>query len=458
MKNKILLTLLLFSAFFIACNNLDDVDATFRLDPENAIVDAESAQNILNGVYSKLRELDFVVGVNRTGSALGLSFIGFGTEVDLETNMPNTGGSLVSGLYGGCYSLIQEANVFLENIASVEDNVLGGTDAKNSLIAEARFLRALGHFYLLRSFARFDDLSSEFGISLRASSATDGTPVARSSVSESYDFINEDLDFVIANTLETDSYRANVWAAIGLKAKVKLYQKEYAEAQDLALQVINGSGRDFPSAFRETFSFLNASNNVVPAHESVSLLFGPFTNSDSELLSLVSNSNFFNTIYFDTAFASFDPRLPILSDTNKGFGILSFNPLTFNAPTLVLLRLEEIYLIHAEAAARENSGVDAVALGSLNAIRTRGAVGLPPLSPSSKAELLESIRMEKLLELATETGEEFYDIVRYHREGDLEASNVKPTLTNEDFFVLPIPDSELLNPGANATIVQNPGY
>mgnify|MGYP000624002239 CR=1 FL=1 len=59
---------------------------------------------------------------------------------------------LICGL--AVIKLINAANGVIKQIAEVDDNEFVG-DRKNEIIAEARWLRAYGHYNLLRYFAQF---------------------------------------------------------------------------------------------------------------------------------------------------------------------------------------------------------------------------------------------------------------------------------------------------------------
>ncbi|MNG13296.1 hypothetical protein D3C84_969680 [compost metagenome] len=64
------------------------------------------------------------------------------------------------------------------------------------------------------------------------------------------------------------------------------------------------------------------------------------------------------------------------------------------------------------------------------------------------------------MELGSETGEEWYDLVRYdYIDGfgtGFKVSDVKATAVNPDFFIMPIPDASVRV--AQDVIKQNPGY
>ena len=114
-------------------------------------------------------------------------------------------------------------------------------DLKNRLLGEARFLRGLMYFRMVQMFGGvpiidfIPDPNDEEDIN-RA--------YQRASLEEVYAFIEEDLQFAIDNLPLKSEYapndlgRAPKGAALGLMAKVKLYQEEWQEAYDYSNQVI----------------------------------------------------------------------------------------------------------------------------------------------------------------------------------------------------------------------------
>src|SRR5690606_36311828 len=107
---------------------------------------------------------------------------------------------------------------------------------KNRLIGEARFLRALNYFYLVRGWG---------DIPLQHIDLIDRKPTE-----EVYQFIEEDLLFAIDHLPLKSQYaskdlgRATKGAAQGLLAKVYLYQKKWNEAVNMARAVINSGEYD----------------------------------------------------------------------------------------------------------------------------------------------------------------------------------------------------------------------
>jgi hypothetical protein len=117
----------------------------------------------------------------------------------------------------------------------------------------------------------------------------------------------------------------------------------------------------------------------------------------------------------------------------------------------VVLRVEELYLIRAEAYTQK--GQYDLAAADLNTIRNRA--GLPSLTGiTDQHTLINAVMKERRSELFTEFGHRFYDL----RQQNL-LDVVMPTKKagwKTHFKVLPLPEKELLlNPNLNP---QNDGY
>ena len=131
-----------------------------------------------------------------------------------------------------------------------------------------------------------------------------------------------------------------------------------------------------------------------------------------------------------------------------------------NASSIILMRLGEIYLLHAEALAM--TGDLAGATEYVNKVRTRA--GIKNISvPSSQEAMIDAILRERRLELAFE-GFRFFDLLRHGFERTKAIHDAMPQqdsywqprfpLTEETVF-MPIPQTALDN---NPSLVQNPGY
>ncbi|MBO5814895.1 MAG: RagB/SusD family nutrient uptake outer membrane protein [Bacteroidales bacterium] len=131
-----------------------------------------------------------------------------------------------------------------------------------------------------------------------------------------------------------------------------------------------------------------------------------------------------------------------------------------NASSIILMRLGEIYLLHAEALAM--TGDLAGATEYVNKVRTRAGIKTIAV-PSSQEAMIDAILKERRLELAFE-GFRFYDLLRHGFERAKTIHDAMPQqdsywqprfpLTEETVF-MPIPQTALDN---NPSLVQNPGY
>jgi hypothetical protein len=124
------------------------------------------------------------------------------------------------------------------------------------------------------------------------------------------------------------------------------------------------------------------------------------------------------------------------------------------ATTVKMIRLSEIYLIRAEAAAQR--GQTASAIADLDKIRLRGNPNLQAWTDENKTTLLREIGDERRRELCLE-GFFLFDLLR--RQQSLQRNDCEGDYCNLSFpsdrFILPIP---LQSVNANRNMEQNPGY
>lgn len=131
-----------------------------------------------------------------------------------------------------------------------------------------------------------------------------------------------------------------------------------------------------------------------------------------------------------------------------------------NASSTILMRLAEIYLLHAEALAETGDLPGAAAY--VNKVRARaGLKNLPSSASASKDAMIDAILDERRLELAFE-GFRFFDLVRHDRAvatcaavaaADPSWKHREP-LTPET-ILLPVSQTAMDN---NPSLTQNPGY
>lgn len=475
---------------FASCEKIEDIEPLFTLDAEIAIVDENSANLVLIGAYSGFRQKSISSGfpeifmVPSKLSGLGLSSP-FGRPTQegssYDQNNPDTNGSINLGAYTNFYDVINRANWLINGVTKLTDDNFTTPGRRDEMLGEAKALRALAHFYLLRQWGQFYDSSSAFGITVNTEPSRSSKVSPRSTVSDSYAQIIDDLNDAIAMAPDgTTKIFANKTFAKGLKAKVLLYQGKYAEAATLAKDVIDNSGGNFslattydeifdnssPALFDSTEVLFGSRGENGAASEGlgmgnfwgaqyivVSPSFLPFTNGT---INIGGQQISYDGSRAATHFVQFSPA-PFLDNAKYSFAGGEIYEMIYH------LRMSEIYLIYAESDARANNMVTTNSLNALNFVRTRagatttGGNGFETYPASiSLNQFLETVRIEKYIELAGETGEEWFDLVRYHFVDGFDVSSVKPTATNPDKFILPIP-SLSIEAGGNV-VAQNPSY
>ncbi|MET6998385.1 RagB/SusD family nutrient uptake outer membrane protein [Chitinophaga defluvii] len=449
---------ILLSTAMAACNltNVTDVLPVNQVFEDQAITNLKQAQSVLDGTYGVLKTgLEFPVYAPAGATLMGLTSkpgasAGNSEQSYFDNNVETKNGTLGS-VYSKAYSILNNANFIIEKTAALES-----TDPrKKEIIAEAKFLRALSHFYLLRLHGQFFKMDSKYGIVIKTEPIRMVKAVPRNSVKESYDIILSDLTDAIADGPEfTNTFYASKLAAKALKAKVLLYAKQYAEAATLANEVVTSGKRQLEKdyidifkkkidkplevIFQTPFDDKSDRNNkafmfrayYIPSDYYVELMKGD--NRDSvAIIKVVSNGTMRNNKFNGSTYAG----------------------QTLTADTEYFLRLDEIYLILAEALARSNPDLS-VARDAVNVIRKRA--NMPDITANAKAALLEEIRIEKIKELGGESGEEWFDLVRYATEGNLKVSDYKPGVVNELRYILPLPFETVRL--SNGVLEQNPGY
>jgi hypothetical protein len=302
----------------------------------------------------------------------------------------------------------------------------------------------MGHFDALRYFGQFYNLNSSYGIIVKTEPSNFTTRnIARNTVAEAYDIILSDLDYAIANApnFSTPIYMSKT-AAKALKAKVLLFKGEYAAAAELADEVITDNTRSLSTTFAKVFSDGFTSTEMIFMRATDAVTF----TADRKKIVYTSRhaiaSNWFKTKMTG------DPRIAV-TYTPANSTILKVNNTAFNGPTY-FIRLAEMYLIKAEGLARSEASLDD-AKAPLLEVRSR-AFGSPQTSAATTTdELLDEIFDEIIKELSFENGSEWFAAIRFNK-----IKTIKPTVTSDDQYILPIPESEILsNPLFGG---QNPGY
>lgn len=352
-------------------------------------------------------------------------------------------------LWTTAYSQIYNVNAIVQGLENSEKL----TEAqKAQLKGEAVFVRALLHFYLLNLFGDIPYVTS-----------TDylvNKNLSRMSSAGVYDLIIKDLK--AAEALVGDQYpsaervRPNKSVVRALMARVYLYKQDWTNAEAMASSVIGNSAYQWVNNLSDVF--LKQSTGTIWAFKPVK----EGVNTDQGSTSILTSNPipYFRSLdnSLVNAFETGDKRRnewvgSFSQGSNTWYYSNKYKQKTVTATSVeypVIFRLEEQYLIRAEA--RAQLGNSTGAQTDLNKIRNRA--GLANTIASTKDELLDAILHERQVELFTEFGHRFFDLKRFGK-ADQVLTSVKPNWKPAN-KLLPIPEKELLvNPNLNP---QNSGY
>ena len=362
-------------------------------------------------------------------------------------------------------------------------------EGKARIIAEARFLRAYYHFELVKWFG---------GIPLKGDARFklgDETTIPRSSVSDVYKSIEDDLKLAIVDLpiVASQTGRATKGSAQALLGKAYLYQNKFLEATQVLEPLINTSSYSLVTNYNTIFENAGengvesvfevqytdsegagfnclqcSEGNVAVGFNGIRNYNGPFFTSgfsfnvptqqaynayeigdnrrDVAILNIVpfaaANNATFGTGYKHTGFFN-KKYLPRTRNSNAAGDLNLTNPNNYRS-----IRYADVLLMAAEAFNRGGIS-DAKARTYLNLVRRRAFGDLNHDISSSGAALTDFILTERRLELMGE-GHRFFDLVRTNRTQAIPGFN---SGKNELF---PVPTEEIQF--SNGNWQQNPGY
>lgn len=427
---------------FGSCKKYLDEKPDNAIATEDAIVDAGTANAAITGAYSQLQ--NYYANYVTLGIMPADNVIFNGTlsqYLQLDQNAIPTDNVITVAVYRGIYQAINSANSVIDGVPKVSDPLL--TDSiKNRIIGEAYFIRALGYFDLARGWGGVQ-------LQLKPTADLNGLKgIKRSSLDETYNQVEADLKQAQSLLSEDASTRnrARKSTATALLARLALYRENWADAENYASQVIANSKYSLVKPFNTFFT-------------------SPFLSSESvfELTFSVNDKNSYWNLWYPSSSGGQYTLKPsdaivtklnnpaeggtrstlIAGSGNNVYGVL-YNTVSSSTDPLYVIRIAELYLIRAEARARQGKLEDA--LNDLNAIRSRA--GATPVTATTQAAVLNAIEEENSIEFAFEA-HRWFDLVRTKRAGEVLG------VSNKDYWLFPIPLSDVQS---DPDVTQNPGY
>lgn len=456
-----------------------------------SVTSAEDAENLLTGAYNKMATDGFYQYGNNfpQDSRSDNSYVN-GDNVDAEQPFENftytAANSQAQGNWQSLYSYIAAANAVTDNVPAVNDPKWAGTNRKNQILGEARFIRALAYYWLVSGWG-------DCPIILSVTNGGDFYP-SRSTAVEVYAQIIRDTkyaDSVLPATPYNGQFgRATLGAADALLAKTYAQMGDYTNCLVYCNKVINSGKYSLVSNFSKLWGAANK-NTIESIFElQVSSSGTPYSFWGIEIFSYVASdgwpkrnigsyqlvqafraagdtvgARYKTTLNWQVTTASFN--MPANAwDSKKAIPFLGKypDPGSFSGiDNLVIIRLADIILLAAEA--NNQLGNTSEAVKQLNQIRNRA--GIPNTTAATKAEIALAILNERELELFGEqtrwndllraNANNTINLVTYmNNQVNSSGQNLNYNLNADKHqFLLPVPNQDRL---LNKNLTQNPGY
>lgn len=488
-----------------ACNSLLEETPQSFISPEQFYKTPADAKAAVNAIYySFASNGDGNQPIYNSLFNTGLDFLT--DDLDAGPGSPNndvrtlavlshiSANLRVKEIWQQHYAGINRANVAIERIPDIEIDA----KLKNELLGEARFLRALYYFNLVRLYGAVPLLLTD-----QTQERVTDLSVERTPIDDVYAQIITDLKissalFKSGSTPETG--RATEGAAKALLSKVYLTKRDWANSILYADSVINGSfGYDLFSDYNQVFlpAYKNGKEHIF----SIQFKNGVQTNQvcsrdiksgipglkgsygDQVRFYKVGSDNFFSIFkLFPTGdkrkYVSFTTKY--ISPTN-GKTYITLNAPGDSVPFInkywdpnyastnvseansTVLRFAEVLLIRAEAENELNGPANAYSY--INKVRKRA--GLADLKNLTQNKFREALYLERRLELVGEY-QRYFDLIRETDsistgEGPLGRGILSKSLKAVGkinvvvprHYLYPIPQTEIER---NPKLTQNPGW
>lgn len=452
MKRLLYISILSIIAF--SCD-VFDVKPEASVDDKTAIVNAGGLKAAVNGLYDRLQTgyYDgrlFLANDLAAETAQSVGTWDFYREMDTYRVSPDNNEN--RDLFTAIYQVVNQAN----NIITAAPSVADATEVqKNTAAGEAYFARGLAFMDAAMLWGGIPGVYGALGITLPLEPSRKAESRPRASLQETWAQIESDLQKSIPLLPEASAAapaRISKAAARGMLARMYLYLKNYAQASDLATQVINDPKFQLVADYASIFTGKLSAESILEMQ---------FDNADQSVIrnwyiptsgggrgDLAAHDEFYNSI------PDADARKKLYAfDANAKFYYPTKYAKAGNIDNIHVLRIAEMYLIRAEADYLAGKGDP---LADLNKVRTRAK-----LDPLTAINSIDDILNERKVEFAFE-GQRWYDLLRTGKALTVlaavprsNAPGAPATLTDPNRQVLPIPSVEL---NANPNAVQNDAY
>ena len=444
-----------------ACDEALDPTPQQTIPFEEALDTPEEVRVAVNAMYDALQNCDGGYCRNLIIFpdlyAGNLAFTGtFTSDREVARRNVTAANTALPGMWGTAYSGINRANNVLAALPALQAQF--NADEYAQLQGEAHFVRALNYLNLVNFFG---------GVPLVTEPITevpDDVRQARNSEAEIFAFIEQELAMARAQLPELGSDaagRASYEAATALLARVHTYQKEWAPAYALADEIIESNTFSLEPQYVNVFEKEQTDEAIFEIPFTVtdpgSLAFWFFPGSLGGRYGIAPSANLVDS--FEEGDARFDVAYQPEADGDD-YGN-KYTDIASTADDIPVIRLAEMYLIRAEAAAR--LGDFEQALADVNVLRQRAGLVVDYDETSADLDEDGTLESEEVLQIVLDEyrhelfyeGHWFFDMKRFADAVPSAAARLTTLGIVGNKLIFPIPQREI---DANPALIQNPGY
>lgn len=494
---------------------------------------ADEAHKALMGCYAnngggpeRMHDLDkrMVFMGHWTGTSSWRDF-GYGRERVIS---PTHG--TITTVWQNSFRKIARANYFLDNI----DKVNMDETEKDVMKGEARFLRAFTYFWLYQLWENVPLIKATLTFE-------EANTIAQASKEEIVNFILTELT-TAAQELPVKQPpnakgRAEKGAALAIKGRLLMAKKQWTEAANTYKEIMDLNRYSIDPRFKELFEEKGENNNEVifankykenelgestTQHTMKSSIYGGFNSCNIfqhvlDKFPMIDGNPIEDSDMYDpeNPFENRDPRLYasiLITGYSEVYGeIFQGDPVTIaktgqTGPNITgyisqkfwdreyegnsqsyggdypQIRYAEVLLSRLESELEAGNSVDQNLLDiTINLVRKREAINMPPVTETNPEALREIVRRERFVELIFEGGVEYFDFKRWgtlQKEVSQQLYGMKVTNNPDEYdgiqavnenghliignlefydynYLWPIPLYDL---DVNDNLMQNPGY
>ncbi len=435
MKRYIFITILIMTAL-VGCEDSLDFEIKDSLTLENYFQTEEDAVSSVTAVYDALGDLSlyksrlWLVQDIASDDCNALSTWNDPNAQQFQSYTLDPTNNYLEGIWQASYQLISRANLSIDRIPEINM----AESLRSRLVGEAKFLRALAYFNLVRLFG-------DVPLVLETKTDIDEYLLPRASSEDIYTQIINDLTaaekVLPKNYTGSNKGRATRGASMGMLAKVYLTRQDWQLAAEKSKDVIDMNVYELWDDYKDNFREANKNGKE-------SLFEVQFYSAQQSENTQIVISGLPSIYAFPAGVGIILPTDDLLDRFEEGdyrydvtffeeysyFGNNTFDPHIWkhwdqdayepdetgqSGANFPVMRYAEVLLMYAEALNEANNGPTAEAYDAVNQVRERARNGeegvVADLQGLNYEEFRDAVLNEKRLETVNE-GQRWFDLKR----------------------------------------------